>query len=72
MQNFIFDCKTRLIFGKGTEKTVGENMKRLGNKVLFHHYGEGYIKEMDLYIKPEENAVYYVINGSETGAVEFE
>ena len=49
MQNFIFDCKTRLIFGKGTEKTVGENMKRLGNKVLFHHYGEGYIKECGLY-----------------------
>ena len=32
----------------------------------------GDIKEMDLYIKPEENAVYYVINGTETGAVEFE
>ena len=32
----------------------------------------GDIKEMDLYIKPEENAVYYVINGTETGAIEFE
>ena len=32
----------------------------------------GDIKEMDLYIKPEENAVYYVINGPETGAGEFE
>ena len=32
----------------------------------------GDIKEMDLYIKPEENAVYYVINGTETGAVEFD
>ena len=32
----------------------------------------GDIKEMDLYIKPEENSVYYVINGTETGAVEFE
>ena len=32
----------------------------------------GDIKEMDLYIKPEENAVYYVINGTETGAVELE
>ena len=32
----------------------------------------GDIKEMDLYIKPEEDAVYYVINGTETGAVEFE
>ena len=31
----------------------------------------GDIKEMDLYIKPEENAIYYVINGAETGSVEF-
>lgn len=31
----------------------------------------GDIKEMNLYIKPEENAVYYVINGTETGSVEF-
>ncbi|NBK93722.1 iron-containing alcohol dehydrogenase [bacterium 1XD21-13] len=49
MQNFVFDCKTKIIFGKGTEKTVGENMKALGSKVLFHHYGEGYIKECGLY-----------------------
>lgn len=31
----------------------------------------GDIKTMDLYIKPEESAVYYVINGTETGAVAF-
>ena len=31
----------------------------------------GDIKSMDLYIKPEEGAVYYVINGTETGAVAF-
>lgn len=31
----------------------------------------GDIKEMDLYIKPEENAIYYVINGAETGSIEF-
>ena len=29
------------------------------------------IKTMELYIKPEEAAVYYVINGTETGNVEF-
>ena len=28
----------------------------------------GDIKEMDLYIKPEENAAYYVINNEETGS----
>ena len=31
----------------------------------------GDIKSMELYIKPEEAAVYYVINGTETGAVAF-
>lgn len=31
----------------------------------------GDIKTMDLYIKPEEAAVYYVINGTETGSVAF-
>lgn len=31
----------------------------------------GDIKTIDLYIKPEEGAVYYVINGIDTGAVVF-
>lgn len=31
----------------------------------------GDIKTIELYIKPEEAAVYYVINGTETGAVAF-
>lgn len=31
----------------------------------------GDIKSVDLYIKPEESAVYYVINKTETGAVAF-
>ena len=35
-----------------------------GNKV-------GDIKTVELYIKPEEDSVYYVINGTENGKVEF-
>lgn len=31
----------------------------------------GEIKTLELYVKPEEGAVYYVINGKETGAVEY-
>ena len=31
----------------------------------------GDIKSVELYIKPEEAAVYYVINKTETGAVAF-
>lgn len=35
-----------------------------GNKI-------GDIKTLELYVKPEEAAVYYVINGTEGGAVAF-
>ena len=53
-------------YGKQVEEKdiiarVKKAWTRSGKKV-------GDIKEMDLYIKPEENAVYYVINGTETGA----
>ena len=29
------------------------------------------LKEIALYVKPEENAIYYVVNGDVTGKVEF-
>lgn len=51
---------------KAEEKTMIADVKKAwtksGGKV-------GDIKTIDLYIKPEENTVYYVINGTETGAV---
>ena len=53
---------------KVEEKTMIADVKiawtKSGGKI-------GDIKTMDLYIKPEENAVYYVINGTETGSVAF-
>lgn len=56
-------------FGKQVEeKEIIANVKKAwtgsGKKV-------GDIKAMELYIKPEENVVYYVVNGTETGSVEF-
>ena len=30
------------------------------------------LKSLDLYVKPEENRVYYVANGKETGSFEYE
>lgn len=56
-------------YGKQVEeKDIIANVKKAwtksGKKV-------GDIKTMELYIKPEEAAVYYVINGTETGAVAF-
>ena len=49
------------------EKEIIANIKKVwveaGNKV-------GDIKTLDLYIKPEESAVYYVINEKESGSIE--
>ena len=50
------------------EKEIVASVKKAwtdaGNKV-------GDIKTMEVYVKPEEDAVYYVINGTESGKVEF-
>ena len=43
--------------------TVKKAWTEAGNKV-------GDMKTVELYIKPEEASVYYVINGTETGKVE--
>lgn len=56
-------------YGKQVDqKDVIANVKKAwtkkGNKI-------GDIKTLELYVKPEEAAVYYVINGTEGGAVAF-
>jgi alcohol dehydrogenase len=50
MENFNFQCGTKLIFGKDTESLVGEETKKYGKKVLLH-YGSGSIKKTGLYDK---------------------
>lgn len=49
---------------KAIVATVKKVWTDAGNKV-------GDIKTMDLYIKPEDAAVYYVINQTETGKIAF-
>lgn len=49
---------------KAMVAAVKKQWTEAGNKV-------GDIKTMDLYVKPEEAAVYYVINETESGKVEF-
>jgi len=46
--NFEFQCPTKIIFGKGTENQVGEEIKKYANRILFH-YGGGSIKKTGLY-----------------------
>ncbi len=52
MDNFDFISPTKIIFGKGTEKRVGEEtLKYCKNKKILLHYGGGSIKKTGLYDK---------------------
>jgi len=42
MENFVYYNPTKIIFGSGVERSVGEEMKKYGSKVLLHRYGEDY------------------------------
>ena len=48
MINFVYDNKTKIVFGKDTEKQVGAITKQYGKKVLLH-YGKESIKKYGLY-----------------------
>jgi len=48
LENFVFQNTTKIIFGKGTEKSVGAEIKKYSNKVLLH-YGGHSIKKYGLY-----------------------
>jgi hypothetical protein len=50
MNNFSFQNTTRIIFGKGTENSVGAEVRKYSKKVLLH-YGGGSIKKSGLYDK---------------------
>lgn len=50
MENFTYHNNTKIIFGKNTELDVGKEIKKYGNKILFH-YGGGSIKKSGLYDK---------------------
>ncbi len=48
MENFEYQCGTKIIFGKETENEAGEEIRKLGKKVLLH-YGSRSIKKNGLY-----------------------
>jgi alcohol dehydrogenase len=50
MENFIFCNPTKIIFGKGEEARIGEEVKKYSNKILLH-YGSSSIKKYGLYDK---------------------
>ncbi|MDW8034286.1 MAG: iron-containing alcohol dehydrogenase [Nitrososphaerota archaeon] len=50
MKDFEFQCPTKIIFGRGVEKKVGDEVVKYSRRVLFH-YGSGSIKRIGLYEK---------------------
>ena len=48
MENFVFQNKTKIIFGRDTENRVGEETAAYAKKVLLH-YGGGSVKKSGLY-----------------------
>jgi len=50
MDNFIYHNPTKIIFGKGTESSVGEEISQYGKNILLH-YGKSSIKTSGLYDK---------------------
>jgi len=54
MEGFQFQCPTRIVFGRGVENLVGEEVKKYSDKVLFH-YGGGSIKRIGLYDRVVES-----------------
>lgn len=50
MENFIFQNPTKIIFGRGMENTVGEEVRVYSKKCLLH-YGKDSIKKSGLYDK---------------------
>lgn len=68
MNNFVYDNKTAIIFGKNTEEEVGKYVKEHGSKVLFH-YGSGSIKKYGLYDKIVQSLQKYDVDYVELGGV---
>lgn len=48
MENFVYNNPTRIIFGRGTHKDIGKEVRKYSKKILFH-YGMGSIKKSGLY-----------------------
>jgi alcohol dehydrogenase YqhD (iron-dependent ADH family) len=54
MEDFEFQCPTKIVFGRGVEKKVGEEVGKYSRRILFH-YGGGSIKRIGLYDRVVES-----------------
>ena len=51
-----------------TEKEIFQKVKEVWTKVLKNKVGD--MKDVKIYLKPEESAAYYVVNGETTGRID--
>ena len=49
MNDFVFHTPTKVFFGRGGEKNVGEIIRSYGFSKVMLHYGSGSIKRSGLY-----------------------
>jgi hypothetical protein len=67
------EVKTEIIFQFGgiecSQKELMQKVKDVWTKKLKNKIGD--MKDLKIYVKPEEMAAYYVINGDVTGKIEF-
>lgn len=68
MINFEYQNTTKIIFGRDTEKQVGQEIKKYGKKVLLH-YGSGSIKKSGLYERVTNALVEAGVTYVELGGV---
>ena len=62
---------TLVVQAAGKEVSMEDAIARVKEAWVAAGNKEADVKEIALYVKPEENAIYYVVNGDVTGRVDF-
>ena len=62
---------TLVVQAAGKEVSMEDAIARVKEAWVAAGNKETDVKEIALYVKPEENAIYYVVNGDVTGRVDF-
>lgn len=59
--------KASVMIQSGTKEVAAKEVLAAAAKAYLEANGEVEIETIEIYIKPEENAVYYVVNGDDSG-----
>lgn len=62
---------TLVVQSGGKEVSMEEAVSRVKNAWISQGHAETDLEKLAVYIKPEDAAIYYVVNGTDTGKTEF-